>query len=224
MEEVRISFNFTHDINQKEYAFKMLELLKKYEIGVEKMGFYEPIKTKFSEEDFVLMWTKGDDDFFSFIMRLKKSKSYIIFHNLKGGLPGNVGFDFVISKNNFKKEEKWIQLFYEICRDWNPYRAFISKRFSEREIYMYETGFLRPKEVEWMNYWSNELLSKDLKDSLLLLNWYKTINLDNGFLYQLTADVDDNDVYLMSEHARKKIGEKLLYKRSDDLDDLEDWE
>lgn len=224
MKEVRISFNFTHDINQKEYAFKMLALLKTYEIEVEKMGFYEPIKTKFSEEEFVKMWTKGEDDFFSFVMRLKKSKSYINFHNLEGGLPGNVGFDIVISEKKFKKEEKWIQLFYKICRDWSPHRAFISKSFPEREMYMYETGFLRPKEVEWMNYWSNELLSKDLKDSLLFLNWYKITKLDKGYLYQLTAEVDDNDVYLMSEHARHKIGEELLYRRSEDLDDLENWE
>nr|AHE40548.1 hypothetical protein [Exiguobacterium sp. S3-2] len=87
---------------------------------------------------------------------------------------------------------------------------------------MYETGFSRPKEVEWMNYWSNELLSKDLRNSLLLLNWYKIIELNKGYLYQLTADVDDDDVYFMSEHARQMVGEELLYRRSEDLDDLED--
>nr|WP_173057567.1 hypothetical protein [Exiguobacterium sp. S3-2] len=222
MEEVRISFNFTHDINQKEYALKMLALLKKYEIEIEKIGSYEPIKKIFSEEAFVKMWTEGEDDFFSIIARLKKSKSYINFHNLKGGLIGNVGFIFVTSEKKFKKEEKWIQLFYEICRDWSPHRAFISKRFPERDIYMYETGFSRPKEVEWMNYWSNELLSKDLRNSLLLLNWYKIIELNKGYLYQLTADVDDDDVYFMSEHARQMVGEELLYRRSEDLDDLED--
>lgn len=224
MIEVRMSFSFLHDINKQNDALKMLHLLKKYEIQIRKMGFYEPINKEFSDESFLNMWTDGDDDLFSFTVRLDKSKNYINFHNLKGGLPGNVGFDFVISEKAFRKEEKWNQIFSEICTEWMPHKAYISKRSQRSEIYMYETGFLRPKEIEWLNFWSEELLSKDLEERLRALEWYKVMKLSHGYLFQLTEYIDDEEMIFKSEVARQAIGEAFLYNRSQDLEDLEKWE
>lgn len=221
MKEVRISFNFIRDINHSSQALEMLKLLKKFEIKVEKIGFYEPININFSEEKFIEMWVQGEDDLYSFIARIKNTKGYINFHSLKGGLPGYVGFDFVISSTSFYKEEKWVKLFHIICEEWDPFRASISRSFEEREKYMYEIGYLRPKEVEWLNYWNKQLISEDLKVKLDDLKWDKSIQFGNGFVYQLTENVEDTDVYPMGELAREKLGSHLLYKRSENEDDLD---
>ncbi|WP_214816658.1 hypothetical protein [Exiguobacterium sp. s131] len=225
MREVRLSFNFFHDLENEKWALQMLNIFETFQIEIGKMGFYEPLRTEFSNDTFLKMWTEGNDDFYSFICRLKNSKGYLNIHNLKDGLPGNVGFVFVISKTTFLNEkDKWIRLFDRICREWGPFQASISRRIEEREDLMYETGFSKVKEVEWLNYWSDELLyvnSVSIPNEVEDYNCYDGVAFNKGYVFQLMNLIDDPSYYQLSEMIKAMIGPNFFYKCSEDLDLLD---
>jgi hypothetical protein len=72
MREVRLSFNFFHDLENEKWALQMLNIFETFQIEIGKMGFYEPLRTEFSNDTFLKMWTEGNDDFYSLYLSIKK--------------------------------------------------------------------------------------------------------------------------------------------------------
>lgn len=208
-------------------AEKLLEVFEDYKIEIDKLGFYEPINILFTKEKFIEMWMTGLDNSFLFYSSLKKSKDYISV-NPKVGIPGSAYFLIRLSKTNFcKRKTFWIDLFETICEDFMPYRAYISKEIVERHAYEYEHNeyiFLKPEEVEWLNYWSKELLSLAKINRINSFDWISVKTTLHGKYYKLTDDIQDDSYFIRAEQAREKFGEEILLQRDFDPDFLLDLE
>lgn len=217
MKTIKLKFHFRHNLVHLHQVDKMLEIMTDYGLVINKLGFYEPINLPFTKKTFVDMWMTGLDDSFLFFASLKQRKSWMTFNTRGEGLPGSFYLTVNLSESHFhERPDEWVLFFKTMCDSLTPCRAFIAKETVTHYIYEYEHNeytFLKPDEVEWFNYWSDDLLQHSVADTVRSFDWASIEEATHGFYYQLTDDIRDKTYVRRAEQARAWFGEGVLLNR-----------
>ena len=217
MNTIQLKFHFEHETNQQT-ARDVLNIMTDYGLVIDKLGFYEPINTPFTNETFLSMWMDGLDGHFLFYGSLKQRKSSMAFHTRGEGLPGSFYVAVNLSEAHFhERPDEWVLFFKALCDALTPYRAFIAKETVTHYMYEYEKDeaiFLKPDEVEWYNYWSGDVFKHSTLESVKRFDWASIEKTSSGLYCQLIKDIRDDNYIFRAEQARAGLGEGLLLKRN----------
>ncbi|WP_029595542.1 hypothetical protein [Exiguobacterium chiriqhucha] len=235
MDYIDLNFRFDNDLSDKTYGEKLLQLFDKYDVEIGYLGYFEPINISFSRERFMEMWGVEQDGMSDFFARLHKRKSFLVIDPCYDG-PGSVYISLCLSKAHYNdRQNRWLTLFKEVCIELNPYRADMCMDYgSISSLYDYDRenfGFLKPEEVSWFNYWSDDLLAIGDTTDIGSYEWFNRERIESGCFYQLTDQIDASNLDSRSEEARIIFGNGVLLRRElveeDDIDwdeDYFDWE
>lgn len=215
MNFVVIGFNFISEISDEKWAKKLLDQIQFDNMKLSKLGFNEPINIPFSEDAFIKMWSVRDEnnDHGNFLARFENSRIFLFVHGVKKSQFDNIGFEIVLSTSQFKNNPKWLEIFKTICKEWNPHNAYIEKIFTERDGYSYSIDSSKAQEVEWFNYWSDDLINPNNK-KVIEYPWNYSERTRNGYFLKLIERLDDPTYLKESEKARKFFSHDFLWPRS----------
>ncbi|OGX80613.1 hypothetical protein A6395_00730 [Exiguobacterium sp. SH31] len=228
MDYIDLKFRFDKDLSDKTYGEKLLQLLDKYDVEIGYVGYYEPINTPFSRDGFMNMWGVEQDGMSDFFARLHKRKSFLLINPCYDG-PASVYISLSLSKSHYNdRPNRWLTLFKAMCIELKPYRADMCMDHSSKSsFYDYDREnfwFLKPEEVSWFNYWSDDLLASGDATDIDAFEWFGRERIESGCFYQLTEQMDAPDMEARVEEARIMLGEGLLLKRELVEEDDVDWD
>ncbi|WP_214824621.1 hypothetical protein [Exiguobacterium sp. s28] len=235
MDYIDLKFRFDKDLSDKTYGEKLLQLCDKYDVEIGCLGYFEPINIPFSRERFMNMWGIEQDGMSDFFARLHKRKSFLVINPCYDGT-ASVYISLSLSKAHYNdRPNRWLTLFKAMCIELKPYRAAMCMDpGSKSSLYDYDREyfwFLKPEEVSWFNYWSDDLLAFGDVNDIDAFEWFNRERIESGCFYQLTDQIDVSNLESRIEEARIMFGNGVLLRRElveeDDIDwdeDYFDWE
>lgn len=192
-------------IGEKEIAHQYFKLLEKHTLLPQKIGLYEPLKTEYTFEKAVEMWSLEEEGCYvegigntgkaGGVLARRKNPSILYMINWwKSPIKKYINYiELIFSLNTFKKyREKIENIFRDTIILTNGIYGYISHEIPEERQHV--TGDLETRlpGVFWCNYFGPKYVDFFGEEKIASFPWYDFKTLENGgIITYLEKDPDD---------------------------------